>query len=346
MNSELVIVANSWEKVKAQRDDGVQQIKSNSREFNELLNRLGDYNAIILHGLFHPWQAKVLTAVPSNVKVAWVFWGADIYGRNNIRNNYISTSSKILLGLHNLKYTLTRRKHKKSYEIPLDLLNRIDYCLTDIHEDFTFVKQYLGNGIKELWYNYYSIEETLGDLAGSTISGENILIGNSCTIECNHLDAFHVLKTFKLNNSKLIIPLSYGESWLQKIIIRTGGHLFGSRLTPLVDFLPRDEYNHIILGCSVAIMPHYRPQAFGNILTALWLGCRVYLSEKNTLLHFFKRIGITIFSIEHDLKPNNINALTALPEDKRSINRSIISGIYSKEIMHQKNKELVKILDA
>lgn len=347
MHSEFVIVTNKWETLPEQSYENIRQIKANSKEFDELLDRLKDYNAIIIHGLFHPWQAKVLKSVPSDVKVAWVFWGADLYGREDIKNNYLSLSSKHLIRMHKFKYFITQKRVKNNYEIPYELLNRIDYCLTDIHEDYTFAKEYIGNGLKELWYNYYSVEDTIGDLALSTIKGEDILIGNSCTIECNHLDAFHILKKFKLpQSSKLIVPLSYGEPWLRKKIMRKGKQLFKVRFSPLVDFLPRDDYNQYILGCAVAIMPHYRPQAFGNILTALWLGCRVYLSERNPLYSFFKRKGILIYSMEKDLKPTCPDALKALSEEQRNVNRGIISSIYSKEVMHQKNLEIVIILDA
>ena len=92
-------------------------------------------------------------------------------------------------------------------------------------------------------------------------------------------------------------------------------------------------------------MPHYRPQAFGNILTALWLGARVFLSERNMLYNFFKRIGITLYSIESDLNSGNQALWSPLPDDAVEDNRKIISSIYSIETMHQKNLELINILN-
>ena len=101
----------------------------------------------------------------------------------------------------------------------------------------------------------------------------------------------------------------------------------------------------MIRSCSAVIMPHYRPQAFGNILTALWLGARVFLSERNVLLTYFRRIGAVVFSIERDLKKSNPQVLSPLSDKERILNRRAIKAFYSKDVMLQKNVELVKTLN-
>lgn len=323
----------------------IEIIKPFSRRFYDLLQGLGCFNAIILHGLFWPWEEDVLRMVPSHVKVAWVFWGGDIYGRKDNCGRFLSCRSRFLLGVQHIKRWIRNKRQPSKYEIPFDLLKRIDYCLTDIPEDYAFVKQYLGTQIKELWYNYYSIEETIGDLAGDVVDGSNVLLGNSCSIECNHMDGFRMIELFPIKDSKIVVPLSYGESWLRLLLLRVGKRCFGSRFQPLVDFIPRSEYNAIIKSCSVAIMPHYRPQAFGNILTALWLGTRVYLSEKNNLYSYFKRIGTAIFSLEKDFIRTNSFALLPLSEVQVAQNRRAISAYYSKDVMRKRVLELVRELN-
>ncbi len=315
-------------------------------EFQILLNQLGNYKAIILHGLFFPWQERVLRAVPKQVKVAWVFWGGDIYGRTDICGQFLSPRSKKLLLMQNIKRIVKGKRPGHKYEIPLDLLKRIDYCLTDIPEDFSFVKPYLGTDIKELWYNYYSVEETIGELGNSECNGRNILIGNSCSLECNHIDGIRIISKLKIPKESLVYcPLSYGESWLRTAVTERGRKMLGGRFSPLTAFLPRDEYNAIICSCSCIVMPHCRPQAFGNILTALWLGSRVFLSERNILFGFFRRVGAQVFSIENDLIPDNPMVFSPLNDEERTRNRQAISAIYSKEIMHRKNLEIVKLLN-
>ena len=346
MYSEFIIVSHSNAPDCSHKFEGVQVVLEDREEFQNLLQHLGDYKAIVLHGLFYPWQESVLRTVPNHVKVAWVFWGGDIYGRKDIAANYLSPSSQWLQRKQNIKRFIKGKKAPSKYEIPYELLQRIDYCLTDIPEDFAFVKEYLNSDIKDLWYNYYSVEETIGELINAEHNGDNILLGNSSSLECNHIDGMRKLKKFSLGNSKIVMPLSYGEPWIRKKMLKKGRHMFNDHFLPLLSFIPRHDYNHIIQSCSVAVMPHYRPQAFGNILTALWLGARVYLSKRNPLLPFFKRIGTVIFSFEDDLRPDNPTSLNPLSVDQMEQNRKIIASIYGKDAMHKKNLEIVNVLNS
>ena len=343
MCSEFVVISDSSNC--SYIKEPVHVIIKESKEFYNLQTRLGEYRSVIFHGLFYPWQAVLLQAVPIHVKIAWVFFGGDIYGRADLRSRFLSPRSKVLLTLQSFKRIVRGVPLSTRYDIPLDLLKRIDYCLTDVPEDFAFIQRYFGTPIKELWYNYYSIEETIGELVEEVVNDNNVLIGNGCTIECNHLDGFKKLLAFPLSDSKVIVPLSHGESWLRSILVRIGRRCFGGNFQPLVEFMPRNEYNAIIKSCSVAIMPHYRPQAFGNILTALWLGTRVYMSQKSLLYRYFKRIGAVVFTIEDDLKRENPLALQALSQKETNHNRTVISAIYSKETMRKKNLELVRVLN-
>lgn len=345
MCSDFVLVTGSNNQVNSEQYRNVRIIKEDEEEFSSLLCQLGDYKAIVLHGLFYPWQERVLTAVPHHVKVAWVFWGGDLYGRKDMEKCFLSVSSRRLLSIQNIKRAFRGRTVFSKYEIPLDLIKRIDYCLTDIPEDFAFAKSYLKSDIQELWYNYYSIEETIGDLVDSKCDGNNVMVGNSCSLTCNHLDGLKMVRKLKLPaKAKVYVPLSYGEAWLKKAVSKWGSLLLGDRFTPLMSFLPRDKYNMIIKSCSIVIMPHYRPQAFGNILTALWLGSRVFLSERNKLFSFFKRIGTIVFSIEHDLSSSGI-VLGPLSEVERKQNRDAISSLYRKEVMYTKNLQIVSVLN-
>lgn len=345
MCSDFVLVADSNNQVNSEQYRNVRIIKEDEDEFSSLLCQLGDYKAIVLHGLFYPWQERVLSAVPHHVKVAWVFWGGDIYGRKDFWNGSLSFSSRCLMELHNLKRILRTRKSTNQYELPFSCLRRIEYCLTDIPHDYECVLDYLKTPIKRLWYNYYSIEDTIGALFQDRIQGNNILIGNSCSIQCNHIDGFMAVSKLDTGDSDIIVPLSYGESWLRRHLLSLGKCLFKEHFRPLTLFLPRDQYNQIITSCSVAVMPHYRPQAFGNILTALWLGTRVYLSKRNPLLNYFQELGAFIFSIEDDLNKNNPFALSSLSDDEVTGNRQVLSLVYGKATMTLKNSEIVKELN-
>ena len=345
MCSEFVLMSSSKNTTYINRAKGIKIVNPNNKELmSNLVNSLGFYSAIVLHGLFYPWCETILRGVPDYVKVAWVFWGGEIYGRKDMGGVFLSNRSKCLLLFHQLSRMLKNKKPSEHFELSRVLFQRIDYCLTDIHEDFEFVKAYCGFGAKELWYNYYSIDETLGDLRYQSVDGNNILIGNSCTLECNHIDGFKAVNKFAGKNAQIIIPLSYGELWLRRYLLRIGRCMFGKRFRPLVDFVPRDEYNKIIKSCAVVIMPHYRPQAYGNILVALWLGSQVYMSEKSLLYVFLKRKGVTVFSIESDLRRSKRYLVSPLPVEVRDENRRVIASLYEKSVMKNKIRKIVEIL--
>lgn len=344
MHSEFVLIGDGAQLKYVQQE--VRVVIPYSDAFIQLLSHLGNYHAVIFHGLFWPWMERVIKAVPDSVKVAWVFWGGEIYGRKDLQYTFLASRTRGLLRWQNAKrFIRNRGKAPNGYEIPLSMFQRVDYCLTDVHEDMEFVNKYINSPMKELWYNYYSVEETIGGLMDAECNGQNILIDNSCSIEGNHLEAFHAVRNMPIEGRSVIVPLSYGESWLRKRLLKKGQAHFGQFFRPLIEFMPRDEYNELIASCAVVVMNHYRPQAMGNTLTALWLGSRVYMSKNSMLYTYFKRIGCILYNIEDDLKPTNQQALLPLTADEREVNRNIIRSIYSKDVMHQRNVEIVRELD-
>ncbi len=347
-NSHFVLVSGSTRPVLKyiKQKNKVQIVKSDSEEYTDFLNTINMYSAIISHGLFYSWQEKVILSASKKVKIAWVFWGGEIYGRDNLRKSFFAPKTRLLYWGKKVKYLLKGSVNKnKTFFVDYHLYKRIDYCLTDEHEEFKFVKKYTDTIMKELWYNYYSIEETLGELQNSTVKGNNILVGNSCSLEGNHLEVFSILNKFDLTDRKIIVPLNYGDNWLQKILLKKGTKLFAEKFFPLIDFLERDVYNEYLTTCNVVVMNHYRPQAQGNIITSLWLGAKVYLSNKSIAYNYFKRLGICFFSIEDDLISNNKFALESLSADKVEHNRRILMSEYGRDNMQAKIRKIVEELN-
>lgn len=338
VTSVFIVVSYSGNETQhIKQSEKIKTVKWKSSEYSSLLKQISKYKAIILHGLFDPWIEEIIEHTPDKIKIAWVFWGGEIYGRPDLKNKYITLENRLLCLFRNLWIKTKGKKENNKFYISKKKLNRIDYCLTDISEDFQFVKSYLHNSkMKELWYNYYSIEETVGQLMDSYINNENILVGNSCTIENNHLNAFRKIKKFNLSNKKVIVPLSYGSPWLRRFLIKRGKIILRDSFYPLTDFLERDIYNQHLLSCNVAIMNHYRHQAMGNIITALWLGSRVYLSKKSTTYTCLKRLGIIIYAVEDDLIPSFQDVLLPLTKSQQTHNREILIREYGGKNMNQK----------
>ena len=88
----------------------------------------------------------------------------------------------------------------------------------------------------------------------SICEGDNVWICNSAAAENNVYDVVAFLLSPKnrkyLKNRTLVMPLSYGARWVRNSMERIGPIAFPSGFTSLLDFLPRPEYNQLILSCS------------------------------------------------------------------------------------------------
>lgn len=323
MCSEFVIVSDSEHDEITIHNRKIRYV--NSAAIGSFLESLCGYSAIVLHGLFYPWCECVLRKVPKQVKVAWMFWGGELYGGNSV---FLAPYSRFLNNLHSLI-----KKEAPQWHLPSELYQRIDYCLTGEKEEYEYAKEFLNlERTEHIWYTYYSIEDTVGELYDSFSWGNNVWLCNSSSIENNAFDAIARLLRPKnrkhLRGRTIIMPLSYGALWIRNAMTRIGPVAFRSGFHPLLDFMPRVEYNRLLLDCSTIILPHYRPAAQGNILTALWLGIRVYLSEKSMSFLFFKRLGVHIYSFESDFYRFGCSRLSKYEVDN---NRRILSEWYGKK---------------
>ena len=346
MKSEFVLVPSNGMMEHVKLIDRCTVIRQNSPEFESLLNRLGQYTGIFFHGLFWGrWQTPILQRIPDNVKIAWMYWGGDVYSRHEFNDLFFAPITRFMHRLHNRKKKVSL---DTSWEVPLDLYNRIDYSLTDAKEEYQLGKRLTGCRFEHLWYNYYSIEETIGTLADKQCRGNNVLIGNSAAVKNNHLDVLWSIRKRGLlrdrTDREFIIPLSYGDQWVRNLVIKVGRWLFGDRMHALTDYMPRDEYNALMLSCSTMIMNYWQPAAQGNIITGLWLGMRVYISERSASYAYFNRIGCKIYSIEHDLNRKNPDVYAPMKQEDIDTNRAVLRKWYSKEEMHKRNLEIVKAL--
>lgn len=343
MQSKFVLIPSNNAMNLVKHIDQCKVIKPFSPELEALLDRLGQYTGIILHGMFWGrWQQPILERVPKSVKVGWMFWGGEIYSRAEQYDLFLAPITKALNNIHK------RYKHIKedtSTEIPLSLFKRIDYCLTDMQEEYEYAKQYSGGSFEHLWYNYYSLDRTVGALLDSRCRGKNIWIGNSASEKNNHLDILWAIFKQGLHwtykDSEVIIPLSYGAQWMGNLVAKVSRFVFGKRAQILTTYMPLAEYNAKMLSCSTIILGYIQPAAQGNIITALWLGMRVYLSEKNMTYRYFKRIGCVVYSMESELKKYGY-----APMEEKDVeqNRAVLKEWYSKENMHKRNLEIVKAL--
>jgi len=338
--SEFVLIPSNNMMECVSRIQQCRVIHQNSTEFEELLSQLGNYDAIILHGMhWSNWETPVLKFIPDHVKVAWNLWGGDIYGRSDIKNTFQAPLTKIIAKLHHLRCPVS---NDSSWEIDKALFQRVDYCLTDELEEFEYVRKYTSNyRMKMLWYAYFSIEKTVGGLMDKHVVGNNIWLGNCAEVDTNLFDALLRLKLLGVQSRKIICPLSYSTSWIRTRVNTIGKWLFGNSFVPLNSYMKRDEYNNLMLDCGTMIMPPRKPQGHGNILTGLWLGMRVYMSEHSIAYDFFKRIGTHVYSWESEFRKYRYTPMTDAEVEE---NRVVLMKWYGYQHIEESVPEIVREL--
>lgn len=87
---------------------------------------------------------------------------------------------------------------------------------------------------------------------------------------------------------------------------------------------------------KIAIFNNRRRQAVGNIITLIYFGAKVFLSEKITFYQYLKKIGIIVYSYEKDLNNASINNIHNHQEIE--YNRNILYKELNKKTLQEQLK--------
>lgn len=312
------------------KNKGYEYISSTNNKLIKFVEEDDDINAIlntlkpkaILTHAFHLEYAKAINKLKKNINIAWYTWGFDVYGLPRIKPTTYATLtnafllknvSNLFVGRLILKHKFTRKIyftiHKEEedrYSIIFKALKKVKFFVTYLEEDYNYFSKHYSNNFKFINSPFSTINQYLAGNKELVLrdDAQHVLIGNSNSVESNHLDVFNILKDEKiLNNTKVYTPLSYGDDKAYKTEVISKGHqALGEAFEPLLDFMNRNDYIAMLTSCSTGIFYHYRQQAMGNIIAMLYLGSRIYLSSKNPAYKFFINNGIQVFDFDKDFK--------------------------------------------
>lgn len=332
------------------------------------LIRRFDPKLVVIHFLDLRW-AEFIFKLPDDVRIVWIFWGADGYRLPKMRERLYdpitkkyqrghkdSGISKLKAELNvssvlNLRFILSlgfevlRNIRSRSSSFILDrLFERLDYCGTFLKEDYELLQRNYSFGMKWVDARFVSLEKLLGEMSDDFIHGQNLLLGNSCTLENNHLDAISQMDEINFkSNDRVICPLNYGKDLgaYQQAVVSQGVTSFGSRFEPLLTPLNLSDYTQVLKSCAYAIMFHNRQQAFNNILALVYLGVKVYLKPENTIYLFLKRIGCIVFSTD---ELGRTGRLIPLSKEEQKANRAVVEREFSLKRIASSANEIEKLI--
>ncbi|MFV9483997.1 TDP-N-acetylfucosamine:lipid II N-acetylfucosaminyltransferase [Christiangramia sp. ASW11-125] len=307
---------------------------------------LYNYDAIFIHYMTEE-KCKIINAAPLNLPVIWLFWGQDAQKLFMDRSYKEKTRKLIkdLLGWNEYLYPYTNwiRRLFLPYKERGRAMKRINFCAPVISNELELMNDRLSLNLEFIDFSYGSLDDFVTEaIRDLEISGPNILVGNSSTAACNHIESFDFIKeNLDWKHRKIIVPLSYGSKDYRNEILKIGQEYFGENFMPLTDFLPIQKYNEFLGSCSLAIMNHNRQQALGNIIGLLWLGTKIIMDKNNPLFQFLTSKGFIIQSVQA-LASDRIDSHSgSLGIKKRNHNRKLLQLYYSDEVVLEKTKKLV-----
>ena len=288
-------------------------------DFKMILNSVTPQDKIFIHWYDLP-IGKLMLNINKRIPLYVALWGGDFY------------EDPFLYHLNWIHDSLTLRYVKKHYIYPETWATRPGLLLKQLLEikkkyrnarmDFDLKKQTVrrinyilldpnNTGEVELTKKMYGVEKLVSlpfnynlnfDQANSmrreqhTETGiTNILVGNSGTESNNHADCFKVLEKYKTHNIAVSVPLSYGSKEYIEFVKSKAVQTFKEKFEPIEDFKLRKEYIHKLNSVDIGIMYHNRSQAFGNMITLLSLGKKLFLKRNNPFWELFQKTGIKVF---------------------------------------------------
>jgi len=322
-----------------------------------ILNRHGDYSEeirnlidgdsiIVFHGMSSE-HAKISNSFCYNKQI-WSVFGKEFYENPYIYKDVLlgPKTSQSIVGL---KYSIKQKLRKiyfRFFKNKTDHFKLIKTAFGNINsiailyeEEFEIFKKtgVFSPNVSLIKFSYYPLDIVIGS-EKRVQKYNNILIGNSATISNNHLEVLDILSKVNIGDSKIYIPLSYGDENYRKFILDRIDRYDLRNVVSLTTFLDLKDYQDILKTCTIVIMNHFRQQAVGNVLNSMFLGAKVFLSNKNSLYHFLKRIGCIVYSIEDDISIGD-DFITPLTEEDCNINRSILEQKLSQFTL---NTELIE----
>lgn len=227
-------------------------------------------------------------------------------------------------------------------------ISRVDFFSGVIPDEYNMVVDDKRNSFfkaRPLVFNYGDMDSpyTEANINAPYVNGKDIQIGNSAAPTNNHIDLFDLLAKYSLGDRKLYVPLSYGgTAFYCNTVMQYGEKKWGNRFRPINVFVPLEEYRRILASSYYAIFYHERQQAMGNIISALWRGCMVFLSETSPLYGYLKERGYIFYAVQRDLY--KIKSGERMKEEDIKRNRRLIIGENSIEIEKEKSAKIVKTL--
>lgn len=334
--------------------EGVIEFDGFSEDFKQWIFNQQKITRIYYHyynPIFQVVNKELKNKNPQLISV-WCFWGGDFFALPEFLEDKYLTFSKsclkkpIINRSNFFRQTFTKLYHKLKGTIHYDhhayieSFKQIDYFAAYFHEDFQIVKDYSKANFKFHQFPYLSLDLILGE----NLHNENyyntdaIMVGHSADPSLNHYEVLELLKN-KNCTSPVFLSLTYGNDFYKKQLLNAIKN-FNLTIEIQQNIVPLEEYNNKIRSFGIAIFNVNHQQAFGNIISLLWFGVKLFLHHKSAIYKDFKLLGFHIYTIE---ELNENNALTQLNFEQKNRNRTLLQELLSAKMADEMNLQLLQL---
>jgi dTDP-N-acetylfucosamine:lipid II N-acetylfucosaminyltransferase len=312
-----------------------------------LANLKSNFDIIVIHFLRPEYHLLFTDSYFEIRKIFWTLWGADAFSLGCFFNSHLmpftiksriknSFKKNFIFGLKIwLKYLMPKIFDYQPINLKtIGSISRIKNIITLMPGDYLELISSYESDSNYFHINY--LDPTLLYLGKHSFNnGNNILLGNSAEYTNNHIDILKMLTNTQLDNRVLLTPLSYGDTFNANYIENYGLDKFNNSFKALRNFMSLETYSDLINSCEIAIMPHIRQQALGNIVKLLYGGCNIYFNEKSNIYKFLYFKGFYISSLK------DLSNLITLDIKQKQKNRTLVIEYFGKDTIHKKITEMI-----
>lgn len=300
-------------------------------------------SSVIIHLMTNRKIKFINKYIPQNIAIYWVMWGSDLYDRLLMPKGYaLIDKQSSFFKSEKINYFFRSIIKKPSDKIRIlyrmnFIEKRVKYLVTStIEDDYDIILGYYPQlqEKQKKEFSYYPIDVVVGDaLINISVRGNSIQVGNSGTHSNNHEYVFRILSTLDTKDRDVIVPISYsGTKKYKECLVKKGIEFFKDRFKPITEFMPLTAYTNLMAECSIAIYGNWRQEAVGNIMVSLYLGAKVFLSERNPIYKWALRHGFVVFELESITQKDLDTPLTL---EEKAINRALLLQKYDSKFLYE-----------
>ncbi|MFL0411280.1 TDP-N-acetylfucosamine:lipid II N-acetylfucosaminyltransferase [Microbacterium paludicola] len=307
------------------------------------LRHIRSYDALVVHNMDN-FAALLTTVSRRRATHVWSGYGWDYYGdgRSAYSGQLDPLTANLLAVGGGSRSLLRGAATAAKTALRNAAANRTDLFSAPIATDYEVFKQRFPRSRAEYIQLNYAVTTDLAGPGGS-VSGEDVLVGNSADPTNNHLDLIELLTSVPLDGRRIIMPLSYGgDKAYIEAVMKAGKAAFGGAFEPLLERVPFEEYVQLMARCGHVVMGQRRQKALGNIIIALHGGADVILHDSSPVHAALAQEGAALRRLS-DLRRDGFGP-GRLSAAERAQNLLVLERLWGEPVVKQNVSNLIEVL--